>query len=57
MNDIICDIESEILIFADDTSLMAFGNDPNETAQQLNRDLMNHSMGKTMESNIQCKEI
>ena len=40
MNDIICDIDSDILIFADDTSLMASENDPNETAQQLNRDLM-----------------
>ena len=40
MNDIICDIDSEILIFADDTSLMASGNDQNETAQQLNRDLI-----------------
>ena len=39
MNDIIKDIESDILIFADDTSLMATGSDPAETAQQLNRDL------------------
>ena len=40
MNDIICDIESDKLISADDTSLMASGNDPNETALQLNRDLL-----------------
>ena len=40
MNDIIDDIESDILIFADDTSLMAFGKDPTETAAQLNRDLV-----------------
>ena len=40
MNDIICDIESDILIFADDTSVMASGNYPNETALQLNRDLL-----------------
>ena len=40
MNDIICDIESDILIFADDTSLIASENDPNETALQLNRDLL-----------------
>ena len=40
MNDIIEDIESDILIFADDTSLMATGSDPTETAQQLNRDLL-----------------
>ena len=39
MNDIIEDIESDILIFADDTSLLATGSDPAETAQQLNRDL------------------
>ena len=40
MNDIIDDIESEILIFADDTSLMACGKDPAETAAILNRDLV-----------------
>ena len=39
MNDISCDIESDILIFADDTSLMATGSDPAMTALQLNRDL------------------
>ena len=32
MNDIIDDIESDILIFADDTSLFATGSDPAETA-------------------------
>ena len=32
--------ESEILIFADDCSLLASGNDPNETAEILNRDLI-----------------
>ena len=40
MNDIINDIESDILIFADDTSLFATGSDPAETAAQLNRDLV-----------------
>ena len=39
MNDIINDIESEILIFADDTSLFATGSDPAETAAQINRDI------------------
>ena len=39
INDIITDIESEILIFADDTTLLAFGLDPAETSAQLNRDL------------------
>ena len=39
MNDIIQDIESDILIFADDTSLFATGSDPAETAEILNRDL------------------
>ena len=40
MNDIIDDIESDILIFADDTSLFATGTDPAETSAQLNRDLV-----------------
>ena len=40
MNDIINDIESDIIIFADDTSLFASGFDPNETAEILNRDLL-----------------
>ena len=44
MNDIIYDIESDILIFADDTSLMATGKDPAETAAQLNRDLIKISL-------------
>ena len=39
MHDIIHEIESEILIFADDTSLFASGSDPAITAAQLNRDL------------------
>ena len=39
MNDIINDIESDILIFADDTSLFATWSDPAETADILNRDL------------------
>ena len=40
INDISNDIESDILIFADDTSLFATGSDPAETAAQLNRDLI-----------------
>ena len=40
INDIVDDIESDILVFADDTSLMAVGNDPAETVEQLNRDLV-----------------
>ena len=36
MNDIVSDIESDILIFVDDTSLMASGTDPAITAAQLN---------------------
>ena len=39
INDIVKDIESEILIFADDTTLLASGNDPSETSEILNRDL------------------
>ena len=44
MNDIVDDIESDILIFADDTSLLASGTDPAETVQQLNRDLVKISL-------------
>ena len=39
INDIESEIESDILIFADDTSLFATGLDPAETTLQLNRDL------------------
>ena len=39
INDIGFDLESEILIFADDCSLLASGGDPAETVVQLNRDL------------------
>ena len=39
MNAIVDNIESDILIFADDTSLFATGSDPSETAEILNRDL------------------
>ena len=38
MNDIINDIESDILIFADDTCLFATVSDPAETDKILNRD-------------------
>ena len=52
MNDIVNDIESDVLIFADDTSLMASGNDPAETAE-----LSNFSLGNQMESYFQCKKV
>ena len=39
INDIVSDVESEILIFADDTTLLAAGKDPTETSKILNRDL------------------
>ena len=39
INDIENEIESDILIFADDTSLFATGSDPTETALQINRDI------------------
>ena len=39
INDISNDIESDILIFADDTSLFVSGSDPVETTEILNRDL------------------
>ena len=47
MNDITSDVESDILIFADDTSLMASGADPTETAEMLNRDLKKISLWAT----------
>ena len=40
INDIIDDLESEVMIFADDTSLLATGKDPFETSAQINRDLV-----------------
>ena len=39
INDIVEGLECEILIFADDCSLLANGRDPTETVEQLNRDL------------------
>ena len=36
INDIINDIQSDIMIFADDTTLLASGDDPTITASQLN---------------------
>ena len=36
INDIVNDLESEILLFADDTTLLASGTDPSETSDQLN---------------------
>ena len=40
INDIVLGLESEILLFADDCSLLATGFDPNETVEKLNRDLV-----------------
>ena len=40
VNDITNDLESDSLVFADDTSLLATGSDPAETAEILNRDLI-----------------
>ena len=40
INDITNNLESDILIFADDTSLLASGDDPAETAAAINRDLL-----------------
>ena len=39
INDIVHEIDSEMLIFADDTTLLACGQDPAEIAILLNRDL------------------
>ena len=38
--DIIDDLESECLLYADDTCLFAFGKDPVMTIEKLNRDLV-----------------
>ena len=38
--DIVCGQGNEILLFADDCSLLAHGLDPAQTAEQLNRDLI-----------------
>ena len=57
MNDIINEIESDILIFADDTSLFASGIDPAETAAQLNRDLAKiSSWGKKWKVSFNAKK-
>ena len=40
INDIVEELECDILIFADDCSLLASGIDPTETANKLNRDLL-----------------
>ena len=40
INDVQTDIESDILIFADDTSLLTFGKNPTDTTDKLNRDLI-----------------
>ena len=47
MNDITDDIESDMLIFADDTCLFATGTDPAQTAEILNRDLQKISSWAT----------
>ena len=39
INDMLKDIESEILFFADDTTLLSVGKNPEETAAMLTRDL------------------
>ena len=40
INDICKDIESEIIIFADDTTLLASGPNTTDTSEQLSRDLL-----------------
>ena len=53
INDIVKDIESDILIFADDTSLFATGSDTAETAIQLNQiSCKNFFLGQSVESLI-----
>ena len=47
MNDIVQDIESDILIFADDTTLLASGKTLEQTTQTLNQDLQKISLWST----------
>ena len=39
INDILDNLETDVLLFADDTCLFATGRDPAETCKSLNRDL------------------
>ena len=58
INDIVKDIESEILIFADDTTLLACGKDPAETSAILNRDLQKISdWAKIWKETFNAKKI
>ena len=53
MNDILDDLESEVLLFADDTHLFSSGEDPAITAKIINRDLENKfCLGNKIESNF-----
>ena len=53
--DILEDLESECLLFADDTCLFASGKDPAITAEVLNRDLNKIGIwAKKIESFVQC---
>ena len=55
INDIIEDIESDILIFADDTSMLANGKTVEETSAILQRDLARIEIwAKKVESLIWC---
>ena len=47
MNDILDDLESEVLLFADDTCLFSSGEDPVITAKVINRDLEKNSAWAT----------
>ena len=46
INDIVEGLESEILIFADDCSLLASGLDPTETVEIINRHFSEYSIGQ-----------
>ena len=53
MNDLLDDLESEVLLFADDTYLFSSGEDPAITAKKINRDLeKKFCLGNQMESNL-----
>jgi hypothetical protein len=51
INDILTDINSTIKLFADDTSLYLIVDDPQETAQTLNDDLVKYVIYENNEQN------
>ena len=56
-NDLVDNVDSDVKIFADDTSLFAAVGEETSTAEKLNRDLQKETfMGMAMENGIQCQQ-